>query len=447
MNIQHVPLVPGAPVLGNLRELKRDRFGLQLRVARDVGAVARVRVPLKEILMVTDPQVAHAVLVEHESAFMKGPGLSIFARPLLGDGLLTSEGAVHKKHRRMLAPLFVHKHVAAYADTMASLGEQSARAMLDAGEVDLAEAMMDVTLRIVENTLFGSDALGERAREIGDALTEAMSAAIGQIVSAVPLPPRVPSPSNLRGRRAAKRLDRIVYPLIDERRRSGAERYDLLSLLLSARDEEDGQGLTDVQIRDEAMTLLLAGHETTANAVTWATYLLARNPEARAKLEAEVDAVLGGRRPDATSARALPYTLMVLKEAMRLYPPAYALVRRALRPVTIGGLSLGAGQVVMINVAGLHRRPEWFPRPDAFEPERFLAERERALPKGAYLPFGGGSRVCIGNHFALMEGQILLATFAQRARAELLSLDEPAVEPLFTLRPQGGIRVRVTARA
>jgi cytochrome P450 len=266
-----------------------------------------------------------------------------------------------------------------------------------------------------------------------------------QVASVIHLPLSWPTPGNLRTRRAIERLDRIVYRIIRERRESGKDTGDVLSMLLLARDE-DGSGMSDLSVRDEAMTLFLAGHETTANALAFAWYLVAKNPEVFAKMRAEVDAAIGDRPPAFEDLPRLPYTLQVLKESMRLYPPAYLLGRQAIRDVTVGGHRLPAGTIVMINILAMHRRPDVFPDPERFDPERFEVEAEKKLPRGAFIPFGAGSRICIGNHFALMEGQLVLAAIARRFAFELSSAREVELDPLITLRPKHGIPMFVRER-
>jgi cytochrome P450 len=320
----------------------------------------------------------------------------------------------------------------------------SANRMRRAGTVEIGSEVMRTTLEIVGKTLFDAE-MGAEASDIGEALTQSLHQMMRSLTSIIPMPPVVPTPGNLRARRAVARLDRTIYGLIEERRKSRTDRGDLVSLLLAAQDE-DGSRMTDQQVRDEAMTVFLAGHETTANAVTWALYLLARHPEVRDELEREVDSVLGGRPPGWEDLKALPFTLQVLKEVMRLFPPAYVVARRATRPVDLSGYVVKKNDIVVVNIAGIHRRPDFFPDPERFDPSRFTPEREKALPRNAYLPFGAGARICIGNHFALMEGQLLLATYAQQLRLRLESDREVGVEPLITLRPKGSIRAWVTPR-
>ena len=279
---------------------------------------------------------------------------------------------------------------------------------------------------------------GEGAREIARPAAERR---VGRRRLPLARPPRAHQ------RQAVARLDRIVYGIVGKRRGETTDRNDVLSILLAARDEDDGAAMSDTQIRDEAMTVFLAGHETTAAAVSWAMYLLARHPDVRARVEAELDAALDGRTPTYADLRALPYTFAVLKETMRLYPPAYMVGRRPTHDTTLGGHPIRANQIVLVNIAGMQRHPRLWDRPDVFDPERFSPANERRIPRHAYMPFGAGARICIGMRFAEVEGHILLATLCAKLRAELVTPDvEIDVEPLVTLRPKGGIPMTVRAR-
>jgi cytochrome P450 len=397
---------------------------------------------VRRLVVISSPSLANEVLTTKQSSFVKAPGLAVFLRPVLGDGLLTSEHGQHERQRRLLAPAFAPKRIASYAGTMVERAERFVSTLRDGDGLDLAESMMRLTFEIVGKTLFDAEVIGDAAA-VGDALTTAMEVAMGQLGSMLPMPPVVPTPQNLKYRRAVARLDEIVYRIIRDRRAEGGDRGDVLSMLLAAKDE-DGTPMTDRQVRDEAMTLFIAGHETTANALAWTFYLLARHPEARQRMEAEVDA-LGGS-PDYDALRMLPYTLAVLKESMRLYPPAYLLGRRPVEDTVIGEHVVKKKSIVLVSIIGIHRRPDLWPDPATFDPERFLGDTEKQLPRCAYMPFGAGPRVCIGNHFALMEGHLLLATIARRVRFELASTKPVEPEPLVTLRPKGGIAVRVARR-
>ncbi len=447
------PRIPGTPLLGHLMAFREDRTAVQLRTARTHPDAAMLRMGVFDLLLVSSPHLAHDILQTQDDAFSKSLGLSLFLRPLLGDGLLTSEREFHARQRRLISPAFTPKRIAGYADTMAERASRAVATWKDGETFDAAEVMMKLTLEIVGKTLFDAE-VGSDAEAVGEAVTKVMSNMITSLSSILPIPPAIPTRRNRDSRRATDRLDAIIYRLIAERRAAPADRGDVLSMRGAARDG-DGSALTDKQVRDESMTLFLAGHETTANALAWALYLLARNPDVRTRAEDEIAALPDREGPlRFENLKLLPFTLAVLKEAMRLYPPAFVIGRRSQRDVVLSG---GAGgrrfhvkkhTNVLVNVLGIHRRADAFPDPERFDPARFLGDREKELARCAYLPFGAGSRVCIGNHFALMEGHLLLATILRRARLDLVpGTPDVTTEPLVTLRPRGGVPVRVSMHA
>jgi cytochrome P450 len=440
-----IPRLTSSGLLGSLPAFRKSRLDFQLQALREHPDIARARFGPFTVLLIGSPELVHALLVTQADDFVKSYGLSLFARPILGDGLLSSEHALHRRQRRLIAPAFSKRQIGQYAALMCERAEQSLARMLAAREVDIGAETMRVTLEIVGKTLFGAE-LADAASEVGNAVTDAMECVVGTMADAVPLPPFVPSPRNLRLARAKRRLDALVYALIRSRREKPTASSDLLSLLLAARDE-DGSAMSDRQVRDEVMTALLAGHETTANALAWTLILLARHPEQRNALEHELDRVLQGRAAEARDLPALPLTFATFKEAMRLYPPVYLLGRRALRDTQLGGYAVRKNQVVLVASYGMHRRADLYEDPERFDPSRFLPEREERLPRQAFLPFGAGARTCIGNHFALLEGQLILARWLQRARFELTPADQRIeLEPLITLRPKAPVPMRVTAR-
>ncbi|HEY0992282.1 MAG TPA: cytochrome P450 [Kofleriaceae bacterium] len=432
--VEGIPALPGLPLLGNLLAFRRDRLAVQDQAAR-LGPIARVSLGYIPVYVVTCADLAHAVLVDHAASFHKSAGMQ-FLRPVLGDGLLSAEGEPHKRHRKLLAPAFAPRRLASYGEVMvAETREQLAR--WSPGErIDLAAQMMEMTLAIAGRTLFGVDVRGD-ASTVAHALELAMRSMVEGTSSPLQLPYEWPLPRHLRMKRAVKMLDEVVYRLIAEGRKRGTDRGDVPSILLLARDD-DGSALTDREVRDEVMTLLLAGHETTANTLSWTQHELGRNPAALAQLEAELARVVGARPVTTADLPDLPWTAAVIDEAMRLHPPAYMLGREAVRDVEIGGFHLPASSVVDIYIRGIHRRADYFPEPLAFRPERMLPDARKARPRHHYLPFGAGPRVCIGAHFALMEAQLALATMVQTARIRPL---RPVVapEPLVTLRPRGGM--------
>jgi cytochrome P450 len=368
---------------------------------------------------------------------------------LIGEGLLTSEGEFHLRQRRLAQPAFHRQRGAGYGDAMVAYAERT-RARWRAGEtLDVAHEMMELTLGVVGKTLFDAD-VAEEAPEIGRALTEAFAAfSLAMLPFGEQLQRLTFLPPVRRFRDAKARLDATIYRLIAEHRadsRGGRDRGDLLSMLMAAQDTEQGTGqMTDRQLRDEAMTIFLAGHETTANALTWTWYLLSGHPEVEARLHAELDAALGGRLPVADDLARLPYARMVLAESMRLYPPAWVIGRRALEPYAVRGATLPARTVVLVSQYVVHRDPRWWPEPDRFRPERW-AEDAVDRPKVAYFPFGAGTRVCIGEQFAWMEGTLLLATIAQRWRLRLVPGHPVTPQPIVTLRPKFGMKMTVEDR-
>jgi cytochrome P450 len=440
--IEHPYAAPQLPVLGNLLDLRRDSLGFFLGLSRRCGDVGYFHAGPRRVVFVNSPELINTVLVQHADNFEKTPNMRNYLGPVLGNGLLTSLNAFHKRQRKLIAPAFQHRHVAGYADIMAGYAERIQAGWSDGATIDIALEMMRLTLAIVSKTLFDTE-LGREADEIGEALTVAIRYTIDKFSALVQVPSTWPIPGNRSFRRARARLDATIYALIDERRRSGDDHGDLLSMLLSAQDEDDGSFMTDLQVRDEVMSLFLAGHETTANALAWTWYLLAQHPGVYARLREELQSVLAGRTPTAEDLRALPFTLQVLKESMRLYPPVWVLGRQAIRAMTLGSYELPAGMVVTISPYALHRRPDLFPLPGTFDPERFTPDREKLLPRNAYIPFADGPRVCLGNHFAQMEGQLILATLAQRVAFDPVPGRRVKPEPLITLRPKGGIEVLV----
>lgn len=434
-----VPALPGLPLLGNLLEFRRDRLGVQERTGR-LAPFARFQIAHIPIYLATDAEIAHQVLVDEAAGFRKSAGLQMLM-PLLGDGLLTAEGATHRQHRKLLAPAFAPKRLAVYGEVMVAETRAQLARWSPGERIDLAHEMMEMTLAIAGRTLFGAS-VRDDANVVGEGLELAMRSMVAGLTSPLQLGYRWPLPRHLQMKKAVTMLDEVVYRTIAEGRRAGTDRGDVLSMLLLAKDDESATGLDDRQVRDEVMTLLLAGHETTANALTWTWYELGRNRGVLAGLEEEIRRVVGDRDVTTDDLPKLPLVAATIDEAMRLHPPAYMVGREALRDVTIGGHDIPAHSVVAINIRGIHRRPDYFPAPLAFSPARMLPEAKKARPRHHYLPFGAGPRVCIGSHFALIEAQLALATMIQHCKLDLLTTHvEP--EPLVTLRPRGGIAARV----
>jgi cytochrome P450 len=391
------------------------------------------------------PDLIRDVLVTNQHSFIKSRVLQR-AKVLLGEGLLTSEAPLHTRQRRLVQPAFHRQRLMGYAETMIEYGARTRDRWQDGQTFDVAVEMMRLTLAVVAKTLFSADVESEAAT-IGESL-----AAVLHLFDLVLNPfsrviERLPLPSVRRFEQGKKRLDEIIYRIIDERRRSQEDCGDLLSMLLLAVDEEGTGGMSNRQVRDEALTLFLAGHETTAIALTWTWYLLSQNPEVETRLHAELDSVLSGRTPSADDFAKLPYTEAVIAESLRLFPPAWGIGRMALKHYEAGGYTIEPGDIVLMSPYVVHRDPRWYPDPERFDPDRWTPEHRAARPKFAYFPFGGGARVCIGEHFAWMEGVLLLATLGQRWRLRLKPGHRVDYRALLTLRPKYGMRMTALARS
>jgi cytochrome P450 len=429
---------------GNLPEFRRNRLDFLTRCARDYGDIVSIRLGPRRIFLLSHPDLIEYPIVTGNQHFIKHWALRL--NPLvLGNGLLTSSGPFWLRQRRLMQPAFQRSRIATYVPVMAAHTQQMLASWQAGQTCDILTEMMRLTLAIAAKTLFDAEATGQAA-EVSAALGVLQEAFRRKFNSILPVPVYIPTPGNLRLRRAVRRLDEIIYGFIQQRRQSSTAKGDLLSLLLHARDEQDHTGMTDKQLRDEAMTLFLAGHETTALTLAWSWYLLSQNPEAETRLAAEVQEVLGGRSPGADDLSRLVYTEKVVREAMRLYPPVYVFGREASHECEIGGYQVPAGHTLMMSQWVVHRDPRFWERPEQFEPERWTDELERRLPKFAYFPFGGGPRLCIGETFAMMETVLILASIAQQFRFTIQPGQPVVPTPIFTLRPQPGIPAILTRR-
>ena len=423
----------------------RDPLAFFTGLARTYGDVAHVRLGPEDVFVLSHPADIRDVLVTNQRHFAKGRGLER-ARRLLGDGLLTSEAAVHVRQRRLMQPAFHRDRIAAYGRVMTAYAEWVCDGWSDGATLDAAQEMNRLTLAIVGKTLFDAD-VEAQAREVGEALTDVMESFWTLMLPLSHVIERLPLPNLRRSRRARARLDSIIYGMIAERRRAPSDRGDLLSMLLLAQDEEgDGGGMDDEQVRDEAMTIFLAGHETTANALAWTWYLLSGAPDVEARLHHEVDRVLAGRLPTVADIPSLQLVERVVTEAMRLYPPAWIVGRRALHDYPVRDFTIPARAIVILSPYIVHRDPRFFPNPECFDPDRWTPEFKASLPPFAYFPFGGGSRRCIGDSFAAMELSLVVATIARRWKLRVAP-DHPVVpQPVVTLRLKHGLKVRVERR-
>jgi cytochrome P450 len=431
--------------VGQYPQFRRDAPTFLLRTARQFGDIAYFKLGSQDVFLLSHPEYIRDVLVTRQRCFIKSRMLQR-AKILLGEGLLTSEGALHTRQRRLVQPAFHKQRLAGYAETMIALGER-ARSRWRSGEtLAIDQEMMRLTLAIVAKTLFNADIESE-ANEIGQALTDILSLFETVMMPFSELLERLRTPSVRRFERAKERLDRTIYRIIGERRASGRDYGDLLSMLLMAQDDEARGGMSDQQVRDEALTLFLAGHETTANALTWTWFLLSQHPEAEAKFHAELDSALAGRLPAPGDFGRLPYTEMVFAESMRLYPPAWGIGRMVVCDYDLAGYELAPGAIVLLSPFVVHRDARWFSEPERFDPERWREEEKARRPKFSYFPFGGGARVCIGEHFAWLEGVLLLATIGQKWRFRLAPGHPVGHRALITLRTRHGMKMIAEARA
>jgi cytochrome P450 len=405
------------------------------------GSMAHYRLGKSDIVVVHEPELIREILVNQADKFIKERTQQRM-KILLGNGLITSEGEYHKRQRRIAAPAFHRQRIQAYGSVMVDRALAMREEWKPGREIGALAEMMRLTLQIVARTLLNTDVTAE-VRQINDEVNAIMD--LYHFLVALPRAESYlhwPIPGLMRFRRARRRLDDLVHRIIAEHRTDQVDRGDLLSMLLRSRDEEaDHSGMSDEQVRDEILTIFLAGYETVATALTWTWYLLAQNPTAEARLHAEIDQVLHDRTPTLDDLPKLRYTEMVFAESMRLYPPAWAMGRQATADVELGPYKLPAGAYVLFSQYILQRSPEHWPDPLAFRPERFTPEQKAGRSKFIYFPFGAGNRQCIGESFAWMEGILVLATLAQRWRLRLIPGQHIQLQPKITLRPRPDIRM------
>jgi len=440
------PPGPKLGFLGGFRTFRRDALGFLLQTARRYGDVAWFRVGPYDLYLLSQPDHVRDVLVAGHHMVVKSRILQE-ARKILGDGLLTSEGETHKRNRRLLQPVFHHERTEAYGQVMAEYAARAAERWRDGQEVDLHAELMALTLAIVGKSLFGTDVEEADAHQVAESLGTMLGLYDRFFLPFAQYLERLPLPANRRFWRAKDSLDEVVFGLIRDRRSEG-DRGDLLSMLLAARDGDEGYGgaMSDQQVRDEATTIFLAGHETTAIALTWAFYLLSQSPEVEERLRRELDEVLGDRIPAPADLQQLPYTRRVFSESLRLYPPAWTMGRTLIADLPVGGYAVPAGATALLSQYVIHHDPRWYPDPWRFDPDRWEPSAVAARPKYSFFPFGAGPRMCIGEDFAWMEGMLVLASIARRWRFRLVPGQRIGLSPRITLRPKYGMRMRVEQR-
>ncbi|HVJ94994.1 MAG TPA: cytochrome P450 [Labilithrix sp.] len=449
VNPRSAPGPKGVPFFGSVFSAWRNPLRLMVEAHEQYGDIVRFKFGPYNYYLVNAPDILRHVLLDNAKAYTKSRSY-LGLKVLLGNGLLTSEGELWRRQRKLAQPAFHRAQLSGLAATMS----RATREMLDRWHREelgthrafcVHAEMMRLTYRIVGLTLFSADVDGG-ASEVGHALSTALSWANEQAMSIIRIPPSVPTPANIRFQRALKTLDKIVYRLIADRRaRAGSRRdygNDLMGMLMAAVDDTDATGMSDRQLRDEVITMVLAGHETTANLLCWTFHLLAKHPEIEQRVREEARRVLGDRDPKFEDVRALQYTKSVLEETLRLYPPAWIFERQTTEADVLGGYSVPAGSIVAACPYVLHRHPRYWEQPSKFDPDRFRPELAENRPRYTYLPFSGGARTCIGNHFAMMEAQIILAMIVREDQLRLETGHPVELAPEITLRPKYGIRVR-----
>lgn len=439
------PSPPGHFLLGHLPELK-DVLGFYSRAQREYGDVVLLRMAGWKSYLISHPDAIESVLVTNHRNFIKHRFFWRHLSSLFGKGLLTSDGPHWVKQRKLMQPAFHADRIHAYGKVMAELGEKMLDGWRDGETRDIHEEMMHVTMEIVVRTLFGSNVVPEDVAAVGEAFSVAVEQIAIRFKRPVRIPDWIPLPSNVKFNRAVRELDRLVQGFIRARRASPERPDDLLSMLVDAKDEH-GEPMSDRQVRDEAVTLFLAGHQTTALTLAWTMYLLAEHPEVEAKLHAEIDAVLQGRPPAPDDVRRLPYTERVLQESMRLYPAAYGFGREAVEDCQIGGYRIPAGSTIQVFSWIVHRDPRWYRDPERFDPDRWEGDFAKTIPAFAYIPFGGGPRRCIGNSFSMMEAVMLVAAVARRFSLRLVPGHPVEPLPSITLRPKYGLKMTLHRRS
>jgi cytochrome P450 len=439
----------GEPLFGHMRQFSRDSLAYAAASAQ-YGDLVEYQFGPFPFYIINHPDLVAEVLVRDADSYQKTTSIKQVMKPAVGQGLFTNEGDSWKRQRKLAQPAFHTRRIANYADVMVRFAQQTMADWKDGEALNMEHEMSGLTMRIISKTMFDSDLTGDDA-QIEQAVKVTLGTVDKRLNLLVPYPEWLPTRSNREFKQSIRMLDTIIQGYIDQRRQSEAagnleDRADLLSMLMAAQDEETGSGMSDQQLRDESVTVFGAGHETTSVALTWTWYLLSQYPEVEQKLHEELDRVLAGRIPTFADLPNLPYTEMIIKESMRLFPPAWTTTREAARDTTLGGFPIKKGRILMVNIYGIHHDARFFDDPWTFNPERFSPENEKNIQKYAYFPFGAGPRVCIGNAFAMMEGRLILATMGQRYQFDLPS--DQKVEPMrmFTLKPKFGMQMTARLR-
>ncbi len=444
LGLPRPPRPKAALVIGTFAQLARDPLAF-MRMATSQGPITRVCIGTEKLVFLADPALIHEVLVGRSSDMLKDQ-ITQKLNEILGNGLLTSEGPFWRRQRKLMAPLFSRKQLAGYASTMAERTEVAIAGWQTREVRDIHLESMALTLDIIVRTVFGAELVGDKAGKVAHAIELMMDQFEKELRTWRRfVPQRWLKRGRARAAEARAALDDVVYELIADKRAAGATGDDLVSRLLAAR-ADDGAAMSDQQVRDEAVTMVVAGHETTALVITFSVLLLSDHPQVASQVRAELDAVLAGRTPTLEDLPHLPLNRGVVLEAMRLFPPAYVIGRQVEKSIALGGYRIDPGDQLLISQWVLHHNPVWFREPEQFLPARWLGDLEKTLPEHAYMPFGGGPRICIGQHFAMMEAQLCLATLLQRVALQVVDGQSRELSPAVTLRPRHGLRAHVTRR-
>ena len=442
-----VPQVKGDFLLGNLSQMIANPFQALCDWQRDYGDLVSFRLATRQFYLFSHPKLFEQALIKQSDVFVKihNAGKPTGLALVLGQGLVTSQGDLWQRQRRLMQPVFQRSNITKLLPLIATAGSNMLdrwRQLGEDAEINLSREMMRLTLEVITQTMFSTSVL-DKIEHIAPSLDTLLKYAAKSLLNPLTLPLYVSTPANQEFKRALGIIDEVIYGIIDQRRTASSAHNDLLDMLLKARDDSSGEKMTDRQVRDEVITIFSAGHETTANLLSWTLYLLARHPDVLAKLQGELDGLPQGKIPNAEDLQQLVYTRAVLNESMRFRPPAGILVRKVSRDTEVDGYSLKSGRLVIFSIFNLHHHADFWPQPEQFDPDRFLTPENRRF---SFMPFGTGERICIANHFALLESQLLLSMIVQHCDLQLLDADEVEIELAVTLRPKGGIPARIKWR-
>lgn len=447
-NLKAVPQVKGQFLLGNFQQIKTNPFQTICDWQREYGDLVGFRLATRQFYLISHPQLVEQALIKQSDVFVKmyNPDKPKGLALVLGQGLITSQGSLWQQQRRLIQPVFQRSNLSALLPQILTAGHQMLERWQQLGDgatIDISAEMMRLTLEVITQTMFGTSVL-DQVERLAPALDIVLHYAARSVINPIAIPLPIPTAENQAFKQAMAVLDEVIYSIIEQRRTHPNGEQDLLSMLLAARDETGGNAMSDRQIRDEVITVFSAGHETTANLLSWTLYLLAKHPSVLSRLRQEIATLPTTQTPDAASLQALTYTKAVLNESLRIRPPAAIMIRKITQDTQLNGYRLKAGSLALFSLYNIHHHPGFWPQAEQFDPERFLGAESRRF---SFMPFGTGERVCIGNHFAMLESQLLLSMIVQRYDIELINAADAEVEMVISLRPKGGLPARIRERS